>query len=106
MRQGKKLPTNPTGGIWIKSTAGSTIAYLCSSRLFVYRLPTPRQTDTMPVIKPLSGSTDAPATHKQPSRKGKKAWRKNVNVSEVQKGLEELNEEIIKGYVRPLAMSR
>ncbi|ETS83642.1 hypothetical protein PFICI_05518 [Pestalotiopsis fici W106-1] len=53
----------------------------------------------MPVIKPLTGSTEAPATYKQPSRKGKKAWRKNVDVTQVEKGLEELNEEIIKGGV-------
>ncbi|KAI0380420.1 P60-like protein [Hypomontagnella monticulosa] len=53
----------------------------------------------MPVIQPPKGSTDAPATYKQPSRKGKKAWRKNVDVTEVEKGLEELNEEIIKGGV-------
>lgn len=53
----------------------------------------------MPVIKPLTGSTEAPATYKQPSRKGKKAWRKNVDVTQVEKGLEELNEEIIKGFV-------
>ncbi|KAI1097669.1 P60-like protein [Jackrogersella minutella] len=53
----------------------------------------------MPVIKPLKGSTEAPATYKQPSRKGKKAWRKNVDVTEVEKGLDELNEEIIKGGV-------
>ncbi|OTB14108.1 hypothetical protein K445DRAFT_319300 [Daldinia sp. EC12] len=53
----------------------------------------------MPVIQPLKGSTEAPATYKQPSRKGKKAWRKNVDVTEVEKGLEELNEEIIKGGV-------
>ncbi|OTA98551.1 hypothetical protein M426DRAFT_325888 [Hypoxylon sp. CI-4A] len=53
----------------------------------------------MPVIQPLKGSTDAPATYKQPSRKGKKAWRKNVDVTEVEQGLDELNEEIIKGGV-------
>lgn len=53
----------------------------------------------MPVLKPLSGSGDAPQQHKQPSRKGTKAWRKNVDVSEVQGGLEALNEEIIRGYV-------
>ncbi|KAI1775709.1 P60-like protein [Hypoxylon cercidicola] len=53
----------------------------------------------MPVIKPPTGSTDAPATYKQPSRKGKKAWRKNIDVTEIEKGLEELNEEIIKGGV-------
>ena len=28
---------------------------------------------------------------------GKKAWRKNVDVSAVQKGLQDLNEEIIEG---------
>ncbi|KAI2619199.1 P60-like protein [Hypoxylon sp. NC1633] len=53
----------------------------------------------MPVLQPLKGPTEAPATYKQPSRKGKKAWRKNVDVTEVEKGLEELNEEIIKGGV-------
>lgn len=52
----------------------------------------------MPVLQPLAGSPDAPSQYKQPSRKGKKAWRKNVDVSEVQKGLEERNEQIIKGY--------
>ncbi|KAK7955651.1 uncharacterized protein PG986_004873 [Apiospora aurea] len=51
----------------------------------------------MPVLKTPTGSADAPATYKQPSRKGKKAWRKNVDVTEVQDGLEELNEAIIKG---------
>ncbi|KAH9827929.1 ribosome biogenesis protein NOP53-like [Teratosphaeria destructans] len=38
----------------------------------------------------------APATHKQPSRKGKKAWRKNVDLTEVQSGLENVRDEIIK----------
>ncbi|KAI0817527.1 ribosome biogenesis protein Nop53/GLTSCR2 [Xylaria sp. FL0064] len=53
----------------------------------------------MPVIHPRTASTEAPATYNQPSRKGKKAWRKNVDVTEVTKGLDELNEEIIKGGV-------
>ncbi len=53
----------------------------------------------MPVLKPLSGNPNAPQQHKQPSRKGKKAWRKNVDISEVQQGLEELNDQIIKGCV-------
>ncbi|KAM3445925.1 hypothetical protein NHJ13734_000102 [Beauveria thailandica] len=54
----------------------------------------------MPVIKPLSSdSHEAPSQYKQTSRKGKKAWRKNVDVTEVQKGLEDLNEEIIQGGV-------
>lgn len=38
-----------------------------------------------------------PQQQKQPSRKGKKAWRKNVDVSDVQLGLEEALEEQIKG---------
>ncbi len=41
----------------------------------------------------------APATHSQPSRKGKKAWRKNIDVSEVQTGLEEAREEVIQGGI-------
>ena len=39
----------------------------------------------------------APAQYKQPSRKGKKAWRKNVDVTEVQSGLEEVRDQIILG---------
>ncbi|KAG7286937.1 hypothetical protein NEMBOFW57_006437 [Staphylotrichum longicolle] len=53
----------------------------------------------MPVLRPLSGNPNAPQQHKQPSRKGKKAWRKNVDISEVQQGLEELNDQIINGGV-------
>lgn len=40
---------------------------------------------------------EAPAQHKQPSRKGKKAWRKNVDLTEVQSGLEVVRDEVIKG---------
>ncbi|CAK7225189.1 hypothetical protein SBRCBS47491_005807 [Sporothrix bragantina] len=53
----------------------------------------------MPVIQGPSGSHAAPQQHKQPSRKGRKAWRKNVDVSEVERGLEERNDEIIKGGI-------
>lgn len=56
------------------------------------------KTAKMPVIQPRSGDTSGPQQYKQPSRKGKKAWRKNVDVSEVEQGLEQLTEEIIKGY--------
>jgi nucleolar protein 53 len=38
-----------------------------------------------------------PQQHTQPSRKGKKAWRKNVDITQVQVGLEEVREEVIKG---------
>ncbi|KAF2143823.1 uncharacterized protein K452DRAFT_268244 [Aplosporella prunicola CBS 121167] len=41
----------------------------------------------------------APAQRKQASRKGKKAWRKNVDVSDVQSGLENLRDEVIQGGV-------
>jgi nucleolar protein 53 len=51
----------------------------------------------MPVIQAPRGSGTAPQQHSQPSRKGKKAWRKNVDVSEVEKGLDELNDELIRG---------
>ncbi|KAM3424123.1 Ribosome biogenesis protein NOP53 [Cercospora zeina] len=39
----------------------------------------------------------APATYSQPSRKGKKAWRKNVDITEVSSGLDNLRSEIIQG---------
>ncbi|KKY16614.1 putative 60s ribosome subunit biogenesis protein nop53 [Phaeomoniella chlamydospora] len=45
----------------------------------------------------MSRTAAAPQQYKQPSRKGKKAWRKNVDISEVQQGLENLREEIIQG---------
>ncbi|KAJ5934490.1 hypothetical protein N7466_004037 [Penicillium verhagenii] len=45
----------------------------------------------------MSKSVDAPNQYKQPSRKGKKAWRKNVDVTEVSEGLRQLKEEEIKG---------
>ncbi|TGO15765.1 hypothetical protein BTUL_0036g00570 [Botrytis tulipae] len=53
----------------------------------------------MPVLKPLAGSKDAPQQHNQKSRKGKKAWRKNVDVTEVQEGLDEVRDELIAGGV-------
>ena len=39
----------------------------------------------------------APKQHNQPSRKGKKAWRKNVDIEEVENGIDEVREEIIRG---------
>ena len=49
--------------------------------------------------------TEEPQQHKQPSRKGKKAWRKHVDVSDVQAGLEQARDEVIKGSV-PVNSSR
>jgi nucleolar protein 53 len=45
----------------------------------------------------MSKSVEAPQQYKQPSRKGKKAWRKHVDVSDVQEGLQLVREEEIKG---------
>jgi nucleolar protein 53 len=45
----------------------------------------------------MSTSVDAPSQYKQSSRKGKKAWRKNVDVTEVQEGLRDLKEAEIIG---------
>ncbi|KAL4874124.1 hypothetical protein BDV12DRAFT_181965 [Aspergillus spectabilis] len=47
----------------------------------------------------MSTSLEAPRQYSQPSRKGKKAWRKNVDVTEVQEGLRLLKDEEIKGGV-------
>ncbi|KAL6710420.1 hypothetical protein ACN47E_009366 [Coniothyrium glycines] len=41
----------------------------------------------------------APAQYKQPSRKGKKAWRKNVDVTQIQDGLDDVREQVIQGGV-------
>jgi nucleolar protein 53 len=42
----------------------------------------------------------APSQHNQGSRKGKRAWRKNVDIDEVEEGLEGLRaEERVTGYV-------
>ena len=54
----------------------------------------------------MSISVDAPAQHKQPSRKGKKAWRKNVDVTEIQEGLEIVRDEVIKGYALSISALR
>lgn len=45
----------------------------------------------------MADTVAAPATYKQPSRKGKKAWRKNVDVTDVQAGLEDVRDQIIQG---------
>lgn len=40
-------------------------------------------------------ATTAPATHSQPSRKGKKAWRKNVDLTALTAGLDAVRDEVI-----------
>ncbi|PYH94110.1 Nop53-domain-containing protein [Aspergillus ellipticus CBS 707.79] len=47
----------------------------------------------------MSALTSAPKQYSQPSRKGKKAWRKNVDIDEVQEGVRLLKDEEIKGGV-------
>jgi len=56
-----------------------------------------RQAPT-PAFKPKKKSSassvvGAPAQHNQSSRKGKKAWRKNVDIEELEEKLEGLREE-------------
>jgi nucleolar protein 53 len=48
-----------------------------------------------PSTKKLSAASivGAPAQHNQPSRKGKKAWRKNVDLEDLERKLEGLREE-------------
>lgn len=43
--------------------------------------------------RPNKSSIGAPAQHNQSSRKGKKAWRKNVNVEDVEEGLDSMRTE-------------
>lgn len=39
-----------------------------------------------------------PATKKQPSRKGKKAWRKNIDIDDIEKAVDEKRDlEIVTG---------
>jgi len=55
----------------------------------------------MPIIRRAAAAPEAPQQHNQKSRKGKKAWRKNVDVTEIQTGLEAVRDEVIKGYFWP-----
>jgi hypothetical protein len=58
-------------------------------------------------MAPVAEKTQAaPATHKQPSRKGKKAWRKNVDITELQEGVEDVREQIIQGYEPAMCILR
>ncbi|RXW11745.1 hypothetical protein EST38_g14110 [Candolleomyces aberdarensis] len=45
------------------------------------------------IAKSTKSSIGAPSQHSQSSRKGKKAWRKNVNIEDVEGGLEEMRSE-------------
>lgn len=46
----------------------------------------------------MADTVTAPAQYKQPSRKGKKAWRKNVDITQIQSGLEDVREQVTQGY--------
>ncbi|KAI9848076.1 MAG: hypothetical protein M1837_001178 [Sclerophora amabilis] len=47
----------------------------------------------------MAASIEGPKQHSQPSRKNKRAWRKNVDISEVQEGLENVREEVLQGGI-------
>ena len=52
-------------------------------------------------------SVERPSQYSQPSRKTKKAWRKNVDLTELQSGLDTAREEVIlTGYVILHILSR
>jgi nucleolar protein 53 len=54
--------------------------------------------------KSIRSALGAPSQHNQSSRKGKKAWRKNVDIGEVEQGLEGLRqEERVTGYTTVLS---
>lgn len=54
-------------------------------------------TEVNPFKLKMAPAVEAPQQYNQPSRKGKRAWRKNVDVSEIEAGLENVREEIIAG---------
>ncbi|KAJ7230687.1 ribosome biogenesis protein Nop53/GLTSCR2 [Mycena pura] len=57
-------------------------------------MPLSSKASAKPATKKTVHSTlGAPSQHNQPSRKGKKAWRKNVDLQEVEEGIEELRKE-------------
>jgi nucleolar protein 53 len=50
--------------------------------------------------KPTRSVIGAPSQHNQSSRKGKRAWRKNINIEDVEEVLEGMRaEERVVGYV-------
>ena len=50
--------------------------------------------------KPTRSVVGAPSQHNQSSRKGKRAWRKNINIEDVEEVLEGMRaEERVVGYV-------
>jgi hypothetical protein len=53
-----------------------------------YKFPLLKRSDTEREMAP-TAATATVATTQKPSRKGKKAWRKNVVLTDVQDGLEE-----------------
>lgn len=52
----------------------------------------------MPIITRKAVQPEAPQQPGQKSRKGKKAWRKNVDIKEVEAGVEAVRDEVIKGW--------
>ena len=49
----------------------------------------------------MADTTKAPATHSQPSRKGKAAWRKNIDIEPVTSGVEAAQEDYRQTGLRP-----
>lgn len=63
-----------------------------ASSMSLSGMPKPEPVKKIKGKKPAS-SLGAPSQHNQTSRKGKKAWRKNVDIEDVEQGLEGLRGE-------------
>jgi hypothetical protein len=77
------------------SSGFSACGGFCARPYNFFNNPTTLRQDTHNIMADTAAA--APAQYKQPSRKGKKAWRKNVDVTQIQSGLEDVRDQIISG---------
>lgn len=94
-RETKSLGMNAIGKKKETSSTATTDNHRCHHCHHRRRLPLHR----LPILRTYTYTHYIRMVSKQPSRKGKKAWRKNVDISAVQTGLEQLRSEIIHGSV-------
>jgi hypothetical protein len=89
------VPNTERQGCWglaYHSTSGILAGFPRTFELF--DMPTTLRPE---IPNTMADTVAAPAQYKQPSRKGKKAWRKNVDVTQIQSGLEDVRDQIIQG---------
>lgn len=90
--------TRQRQGSWVRAT----VTFLDGNSATLRANPT---TSTRQQLNTMADTESAPAQYKQPSRKGKKAWRKNVDVTQINSGLEDVRDQIILGYVTRSTMA-